>query len=76
MQIGFVNFWKRWVNRQVQLLLRLLSLVLISRLEDSRLYNRLQRSHVYGDYLANAQKNRTSVNQKVLPFKSRAGCSK
>ena len=54
MQIGFVNFSKRWVNRQVQLLLRLFSLALIFRLDHWHLYNRLQRSHVSGDYLANA----------------------
>ena len=42
MQIGFVNSSKRWVSRQVQLPLRLFSLVLIFRLDDWRLCNRLQ----------------------------------
>ena len=72
MQIEFVNFSKRWVSRQVQLPLRLFSLVLIFRLDHSHLYNPLQRSHVCGDYLASAQRNRTSAKEKVLPLDSRA----
>jgi hypothetical protein len=76
MQIGFVNFSKRWVSRQVQLPLSLFSLALIFRRDHSRLYNRLQRSHACGDYLANAQRNRTSAKQKVLPLNDRVDCSK
>ena len=68
MQIGFVNSSKHWVSRQVQLPLRLFSLVLIFRLDHWRLCNRLQHSHVCGDYLANAQRNRTSAKEKVLPL--------
>ena len=55
---------------------RLFSLVLIFRLDHWRLYNRLQHSHACGDYLANAQRNRTSAKEKVLHLNSRADCSK
>ena len=35
-----------------------------------------QRSRLCGDYLANAQRNRTSAKEQILPLNKRADCSK
>ena len=67
-QIGFVNSSKHWVSRQVQLRLRLFCLVLIFRLDDWPLCNRLQHSQACGDYLGNAQETGRQPKRKYSPW--------
>ena len=68
MQIEFVNSSKHWVSRQVQLPLRLFSLVLIFRLDHWHLYNRLQHSHVCGDYLAERAEKPDISQREIAPI--------